>query len=60
MRYILVVIGLIGTLFGIYVVSYGPSAAKVTGSPILQASVVTLAIGLATIDIVLAIQNRRE
>lgn len=60
MRFILVAVGLLGSVFGIYVVSYGPADAKVTGSAILQASLTTLAIGLATMDIVLAIQERRQ
>ena len=57
MRYLLIVVGLLGVLWGFEMIAHD-SASRY--APLLvQAGVIFLAIGLATVDIVEAIKTKR-
>jgi hypothetical protein len=66
MRYLLIVVGLLGVLFGFgvlfsfVVIGAGPANAHPLGELFVQIGAVFLAAGLATVDIVEAIKAKRQ
>jgi hypothetical protein len=60
MRYLLIVVGLLGVLLGFVAVGYGPATARPSGELFVQVGAVFLAAGLATVDIVEAIKAKRQ
>jgi hypothetical protein len=58
MRYLLIVVGLLGVLLGLQAVQFDPATR--VGPLLVQAGAIFLAVGLATVDIVTAIQARRQ
>jgi hypothetical protein len=58
MRYLLIVVGLLGVLLGFWIIGYGPTNASPPGSLLVQVGAVFLALGLATVDIVEAIKAK--
>jgi uncharacterized membrane protein HdeD (DUF308 family) len=60
MRYLLIVVGLLGVLLGFWVIATGPTNASPPGSLFVQVGAVFLAVGLATVDIVEAIKAKRQ
>jgi hypothetical protein len=58
MRYLLIVVGLLGALLGFWIIGYGPTNASPPGSLFVQVGAVFLAIGLSTVDIVEAIKAK--
>ena len=59
MRYLLIVVGLLGLLFGILGIALGLHQALPRGEFFVQVGAVFLAVGLATVDIVEAIEAKR-
>jgi membrane associated rhomboid family serine protease len=59
MRYLLIVVGLLGLVFGILGMAVGLDEALPRGEFFLQVGAVFLAVGLATVDIVQAIEAKR-
>jgi hypothetical protein len=60
MRYLLIFAGLLGGLFGVWVIGYGHANAGPLGSLFVQVGAIFLAVGLATVDIVEAIMAQRR
>ena len=58
MRYLLIVVGLVGVLLGFWVIATGPANASPPGSLFVEVGAVFLAVGLATVDIVEAIKAK--
>ena len=60
MRYLLIVVGLLGVLLGFWVIASGPANASPPGSLFVEVGAVFLAVGLATVDIVEEIRAKRQ
>jgi hypothetical protein len=59
MRYVLIVVGLLSVLLG-YLMIVGPDPIAASRGPVLaQAGAIFLGVGLATVDIVKAIEAKR-
>jgi hypothetical protein len=60
MRYVLIVVGLLGVLLGyLMIVGPDPTSANRNGPVLVQAGAIFLAVGPATVDIVEAIKAKR-
>jgi hypothetical protein len=60
MRYLLIVVGLLGVLLGVWGVGYGNPNARPSGELFIQLGALCLVVGLATVDIVEAIKAKRQ
>ena len=60
MRYLLIVVGLLGVLLGFLAIASGPANARPSGELFVQVGAVFLAVGLATVDIVEEIKAKRQ
>jgi hypothetical protein len=60
MRYLLIVVGLLGVLLGFWIIAARPANASPPGSLFVEVGAVFLAVGSATVDIVEAIKAKRQ
>jgi hypothetical protein len=60
MRYLLIVVGMLGVLLGFWIIASGPANASPPGSLFVEVGAVFLAVGLAAVDIVEAIKATRQ
>jgi hypothetical protein len=59
MRYLLILVGLLGVVLGVWAIAAGNPNARPSGEFFVQVGALSLAVGLATVDIVEAIRSKR-
>ena len=60
MRYVLIVVGVLGVLLGVWGIANGNPNARPSGEFFVQLGALFLAIGLATVDIIETIKAKRH
>lgn len=60
MRYLLIVVGLLGIMLGVWMLLFGNTGARPSPEFVMQIGAIILTVGLATVDIVEAIKTKNQ